>query len=311
MTGRRGPSVTAIGWRRSRWRGRRRRRRCSTPRARSTRSPIAASSSSARSSRLLPSSPWQVQVGRLRCLRGVDTLTAVGLCAEIGDFERFARAEQLMSYVGLVPCESHDRAAAPARVDHQDRLRARPPAARRGRLALPPPPPDRQDADRPPTRPARRSDRVAWSAPTAASPHLDHASSNAPSAARSSRSPPPANSPASAGRSPKSSEPDRTRRQPLSRRLGRWRPGNARGTRDAAMSNPPRKGLATPDARQRLPTTNHGPAASQPAYISLTARRAQPAGPPPTQPTTHTTTTNANARNQRPPLDKPLSISGA
>lgn len=55
---------------------------------------------------ILPASPWTVQVGRLRCLRGVDTLTAVGMCAEVGDFERFARAEQLMSYVGLVPCES-------------------------------------------------------------------------------------------------------------------------------------------------------------------------------------------------------------
>ncbi len=55
---------------------------------------------------LLPSSPWAVQAGRLRCLRGIDTLTAVGLCAEIGDFERFARAEQLMSYIGLVPSES-------------------------------------------------------------------------------------------------------------------------------------------------------------------------------------------------------------
>lgn len=55
---------------------------------------------------LLPASPWQVQLGRLRCLRGIDTLTAAGLCAEIGDFERFARAEQLMSYVGLVPSES-------------------------------------------------------------------------------------------------------------------------------------------------------------------------------------------------------------
>jgi transposase len=55
---------------------------------------------------LLPTSPWQEQVGRLRCLRGVDTLTAVGLCAEVGDFERFARAEQLMSYLGLVPSES-------------------------------------------------------------------------------------------------------------------------------------------------------------------------------------------------------------
>jgi transposase len=51
-------------------------------------------------------SPWATQVGRLRCLRGVDTLTAVGLCAEVGDFERFARAEQLMSYLGLVPSES-------------------------------------------------------------------------------------------------------------------------------------------------------------------------------------------------------------
>jgi transposase len=55
---------------------------------------------------LLPACPWAVQVGQLRCLRGIDTLTAVGLCAEIGDFERFARAEQLMSYVGLVPSES-------------------------------------------------------------------------------------------------------------------------------------------------------------------------------------------------------------
>ena len=55
---------------------------------------------------MLPSSPWRSQVGVLRCLRGVDTLTAVGLCAEVGDFTRFARAEQLMSYLGLVPSEN-------------------------------------------------------------------------------------------------------------------------------------------------------------------------------------------------------------
>ena len=53
----------------------------------------------------LSGSPWEREVGRLRCLRGIDTLTAAGLCAEIGDFDRFARAAQLMSYVGLVPCE--------------------------------------------------------------------------------------------------------------------------------------------------------------------------------------------------------------
>jgi transposase len=55
---------------------------------------------------MLPSSPWRAQVGVLRCLRGVDTLTAVGLCAEVGDFARFAEAGQLMSYLGLVPSEN-------------------------------------------------------------------------------------------------------------------------------------------------------------------------------------------------------------
>jgi transposase len=55
--------------------------------------------------RLLPGSPWAETAARLRCLRGIDTLTAVGLCAEVGDFERFAKAGQLMSFLGLVPSE--------------------------------------------------------------------------------------------------------------------------------------------------------------------------------------------------------------
>jgi transposase len=54
---------------------------------------------------LVPTSPWAEQIGRLRCLRGIDTLSAVGLCAEIGDFARFQRPGQLMSYLGLVPSE--------------------------------------------------------------------------------------------------------------------------------------------------------------------------------------------------------------
>jgi transposase len=54
---------------------------------------------------LVPDSPWAQTVARLRCLRGIDTLSAVGLCAEIGDFERFARAGQLASYLGVVPSE--------------------------------------------------------------------------------------------------------------------------------------------------------------------------------------------------------------
>jgi len=55
---------------------------------------------------LLPGSPWAREVGRLRCLRGVDTLTAVGLCSEIGDFARFPKAASLMHYLGLTPSEN-------------------------------------------------------------------------------------------------------------------------------------------------------------------------------------------------------------
>ena len=48
---------------------------------------------------------WAGLVARLRCLRGIDTLTAVGLVCEIGDFQRFRRAEEFASFVGLVPSE--------------------------------------------------------------------------------------------------------------------------------------------------------------------------------------------------------------
>jgi transposase len=49
--------------------------------------------------------PWAPTVARLRCLRGVDTLTAVGLLAEIGDISAFKHPKQLSSYLGLVPSE--------------------------------------------------------------------------------------------------------------------------------------------------------------------------------------------------------------
>ncbi len=49
--------------------------------------------------------PWRALVGRLRCLRGIDTLTALALVAEIGDFNRFKTAAEFMAFVGLVPSE--------------------------------------------------------------------------------------------------------------------------------------------------------------------------------------------------------------
>jgi transposase len=44
-------------------------------------------------------------VGALRCFRGVDTLTAIGLVVELFDFGRFDSPRGLMSYLGLVPSE--------------------------------------------------------------------------------------------------------------------------------------------------------------------------------------------------------------
>lgn len=55
---------------------------------------------------MVAQSSWAETVARLRCLRGIDTLSAVGLCAEIGDFSRFARPGQLMSFLGVVPSEN-------------------------------------------------------------------------------------------------------------------------------------------------------------------------------------------------------------
>jgi transposase len=49
--------------------------------------------------------PWRGLVARLRCMRGIDTLTALALAVEIGDFHRFGTAEQFMAFVGLVPSE--------------------------------------------------------------------------------------------------------------------------------------------------------------------------------------------------------------
>ena len=45
------------------------------------------------------------KVGWLRCLRGVDTVTAMTILAELHDFRRFSHPRHLMAYVGLTPRE--------------------------------------------------------------------------------------------------------------------------------------------------------------------------------------------------------------
>jgi transposase len=49
--------------------------------------------------------PYRTPVGWLRCFRGIDTLTAMIVVAELHDFRRFLTARALMAYLGLVPSE--------------------------------------------------------------------------------------------------------------------------------------------------------------------------------------------------------------
>jgi transposase len=49
--------------------------------------------------------PYRDPVAWLRCFRGIDTLTAILILAELHDFRRFQSARALMAYLGLVPGE--------------------------------------------------------------------------------------------------------------------------------------------------------------------------------------------------------------
>ena len=53
----------------------------------------------------VPASAHAETIARLRCFRGIDTLSAAGLCAEVGDFERFAKPSLLSGFLGIVPSE--------------------------------------------------------------------------------------------------------------------------------------------------------------------------------------------------------------
>ena len=59
----------------------------------------------ARLAELAEREPYREPVGWLRCFRGIETLTAMLILAELHDFRRFASAPALMAYLGLVPGE--------------------------------------------------------------------------------------------------------------------------------------------------------------------------------------------------------------
>jgi transposase len=59
----------------------------------------------ARLTEIAEAEPYREKVAWLRCFRGIDTLTAILLLAELHDFRRFQTPRALMAYVGLVPGE--------------------------------------------------------------------------------------------------------------------------------------------------------------------------------------------------------------
>ncbi|MEW5816885.1 MAG: transposase, partial [Spirochaetota bacterium] len=48
---------------------------------------------------------YKEQVTKLKCFKGIETLIALSLIVEIGDFRRFMKAEEFMAFLGLIPSE--------------------------------------------------------------------------------------------------------------------------------------------------------------------------------------------------------------
>lgn len=59
----------------------------------------------ARLAEVADQAPYREPVGWLRCFRGIDTLSAMLILAELHDFRRFTTARALMAFLGLVPGE--------------------------------------------------------------------------------------------------------------------------------------------------------------------------------------------------------------
>ena len=55
--------------------------------------------------RSLPDCSHAHTIARLRCFRGIETLSAAGLCAELHGFRPFPRPAQVSGFVGIVPSE--------------------------------------------------------------------------------------------------------------------------------------------------------------------------------------------------------------
>jgi transposase len=135
----------------------------------------------------VPETSHAQTVARLRCFRGIDTLTAAGLCAEVGDFHRFAKPALRSGSLGVVASEytsdqkrtqrqitkagppharrlwveaaHHYRHQPAVRLELKARQAGQDPRGRAGRLALPAPSARALEASRGHPRQAHRHRR--------------------------------------------------------------------------------------------------------------------------------------------------------
>jgi transposase len=84
---------------------------------------------------LLPSWSMAPVVTTLQAMRGIALVVAVTVVAEVGDFRRFAKARQLMAYLGLVPSE-HSSGARCAGLLAKSGSRLKPATQKKSRTSL-------------------------------------------------------------------------------------------------------------------------------------------------------------------------------
>ena len=222
--------------------------------------------------RLAASCSFATEVARLRCMRGIDTLSAMGLCAEARGVARFARPIQVSAFLGLVPSEDtsgeHRRQGSITKAGSVHARRLMVEAAWHYRK----PPRLGGDLRSPPARRDPASVDCAG-APSDACTSAGATSTDPRQARRPSpRSPSPASSRTSAGRSPDLTPPTT---RPGCRG---WPPRRHTMADDCAVSTPPRGAL---DLRQSASDEQRS-CGTEPANISqivVAQRRPAPRTP--------------------------------
>ena len=216
------------------------------------------------------SAPCAHTVARLRCLRGIDTLTALGLCAEIGEWERFDHPDQLASYLGIVPSEhttgSQRRLGSITKAGSTHARRLLIEAAyhyRRG-------PAVGEALERRQRGQAPEIIHISWRAQRRLTPAGASSKTPATNQAGSSRSRSPASSPPTAGRSPPSPLiPIRFRRHPCRRAT----PSRTQPRSHTSTHQPPARGSPTHAQPHRHPVAAGEAARASPARAHHSAIR--------------------------------------